>query len=276
MSSQAEKVARFRALHRGDRPLLMPNAWDAGSAKLLAAIGFSAIATTSGGFAATLGRQDGSVTRDEVLDHCRALVAATDVPVSADFENGFADAPEGVATAVRLAADTGLAGLSIEDFSGRAADPIYAVELAAARVEAAAEAAHAGDAPLVLTARSENRRHGRMDLADTITRLQRFQAAGADVLFAPGLVKIDDIRHVVDAVDLPVNVLILPGSPPVAELAAVGVARISVGSSLAFSALGAAPTYARDLLERGEITYGESASAGRAIVVDSFTSFARE
>ncbi len=270
MTSQAGKVARFRALHRGDGPLLMPNAWDAGSAKLLAAVGFDAIATTSGGFAATLGRRDGSVTRDEVLDHCRTMVGATDLPVSADFEHGFADAPDAVAASVRLAAGTGLAGLSIEDFTGRADDPIYALDLAAARVEAAAEAAHAGDAPLVLTARAENLLHGRPDLGDTIVRLQRFQAAGADVLFAPGIVTIADIRRVVDSVDLAVSVLVLPGAPPLPDLAAAGVARISVGSSLAFSALGAAATFARDLLERGEITYRESAAVGRAIITDHF------
>ena len=218
-TTQTEKAARFLALHRPGNPLLLPNPWDAGSAKLLASLGFEALATTSSGFAATLGRADGSVSRDEALAHAAAIVAATELPVSADLENCFADDPDGVAHTVSLAVETGLAGLSVEDFSGRGDSPIYDIGLAAERVAAAASAAHAGSPRLVLTARAENYLHGRPDLADTIARLQAFQAAGADVLYAPGLTSLADIRQVVSAVDRPVNVLAMPGVPPVPELA---------------------------------------------------------
>src|SRR5580704_4151784 len=194
MTSQSEKAARFLGLHRKGSPLLLPNPWDQGSARVLAALGFAALATTSSGFAATLGRLDGSVSRDEALTHAAVIVAATPLPVSADLENCFADDPAGVARTVTLAAATGLAGCSIEDFSGTA---IYDAALAAERVAAAAEAAHAGPVRLVLTARAENYLHGRPDLADTIARLQAYQAAGADVLYAPGLTRLADIRQVV-------------------------------------------------------------------------------
>ncbi|HUF34124.1 MAG TPA: isocitrate lyase/phosphoenolpyruvate mutase family protein, partial [Acidimicrobiales bacterium] len=189
-------AGRFLALHHGDRPLLQPNAWDAGSARILASLGFAAIATTSSGFAATLGRLDGSVTRHEALAHAAELAAAVDVPVAADTENGFADDPDGVADTVRLACATGIAGCSVEDFTGRDDEPIYDIGLATERVAAAAEAAHHGTEQLVLTARAENLLHGRTDLADTIARLQAFQQAGADVLFAPGLRTLGDIRSV--------------------------------------------------------------------------------
>jgi 2-methylisocitrate lyase-like PEP mutase family enzyme len=197
MTGQADKAKRFLALHRGSGPLLMPNAWDQGSARLLGSLGFDALATTSSGFAATLGRLDGSVSRDEALAHATVISGATDLPVSADLENCFADEPEGVAETVWLAAATGLAGCSVEDFTGRDSEPIYPVALAAERVAAAAEAAHGGPARLVLTARAENYLHGRPDLADTIARLQAYQAAGADVLYAPGLTRLEDIRQVV-------------------------------------------------------------------------------
>jgi 2-methylisocitrate lyase-like PEP mutase family enzyme len=177
----------FLALHKSDRPLLMPNPWDIGAAKLLESLGFQALATTSSGFAATLGRLDGRVTRDEAIAHAAAIVDAVDVPVSADLENCFADDPAGVAETVRLAVDAGLAGCSVEDYSGRESDTIYDAGLAAERVAAAAEAAHSGPRKLVLTARAENLIHGRDDLADTIARLQSYQEAGADVLFAPGV-----------------------------------------------------------------------------------------
>src|SRR5258708_4364274 len=180
--SQADKAEMFRALHKGPEPLLLPNPWDAGSAKLLEALGFDALATTSSGFAATLGRLDGSVTREEALAHAATIVAATPLPVSADLENAFADDPEGVEQTVRLAIDAGLAGCSVEDYTGRDDDPIYPLEHAAERIAAAAEAAHGGPGRIVLTARSENFLHGRKDLADTIARLQAFQEAGADVL----------------------------------------------------------------------------------------------
>ena len=252
-------MSAFAGLHVPGRPLLLANAWDVGSAKLLASLGYEAQATTSSGFAATLGRLDYALSRDEALAHAAALVAAVDLPVSADLENGFADDPAGVAETVRLAVETGLAGCSIEDATGREADPIYDFALAAERVAAAVEAA-AGR--LVLTARAENLLHGRPDLDDTIARLQAFAAAGADVLFAPGLRRIEDIRAVVEAVDRPVSVLALPGVPPVAELAAAGVARVSVGGAFAFAALDGAAAAARELLEHGTYGYWEHAGAG--------------
>jgi 2-methylisocitrate lyase-like PEP mutase family enzyme len=247
---------QFLSRHVRGTPLLQPNAWDAGSARILASLGFGAIATTSSGFAATLGRRDGGVTRDEALTHAAALVAAVDVPVAADLENCFADDPAGVAETIRLAAQTGLAGASVEDWSGT---EIYAASLAAERVAAAAEAAHA--AGIVLTARAENLIHGRLDLADTIARLQAFQDAGADVLFAPGLKALDDVRRVVSSVDRPVNVLVGPGRPSVAELAEAGVARISVGGTLAFVAYAALVAAAVELRDGGTYEFGRAAAA---------------
>ncbi len=229
----------------------MPNPWDAGSAKLLASLGFLALATTSSGHAATLGRGDGAVTRDEALAHAADLAAAVSVPVSADLENCYADDPAGVAETVRLAAGTGLAGCSIEDFSGDPGNPIYDKGLAAERVAAAVEAA---GADLVLTARAENYLHGRPDLAETIERLQAYQQAGAGVLYAPGLTSIEDIRQVVSSLDKPVNVLAFAGGPTVPELAAAGVSRVSVGGAFAFAALGAVVEAARELQDEG--TYG--------------------
>jgi 2-methylisocitrate lyase-like PEP mutase family enzyme len=244
-------AGRFLALHHDDRPLLQPNAWDAGSARVLETLGFHAVATTSSGFAATLGRLDGDVTRDEVLAHTRAMAAAVEIPVAADAENGFADDPAGVAETVRLLSETGLAGCSIEDWSG---SEIYEAGLARERIAAAADAAHHGRQHLVLTARAENLLHGRDDLADTIARLQAYQEAGADVLFAPGLGDAETIRAVVTSVDRPVNVLVRPGCPPVDELAEIGVARISVGGTFAFAALAGMIDAATELRERG--TYG--------------------
>src|SRR3954462_14381731 len=261
---------RFRALHDADAPLLLPNPWDVGSAKLLASIGFKALATTSSGFAATLGRLDGSVTREEALAHCATLVASTALPVSAGLENGFADDPEGVAQTVRLASDAGPAGCSVEDFTGRADDPIYALEHAAERLAAAAEAAHAGPGGLVLTARSENFLHGRKDLADTIARLQAFQEAGADVLYAPGIRTAEEIRSIVESVDRPVNVLPLPGAPTVAELAELGVARVSVGGGFSLVAAGAVVAAARELFEQGTYGFWETAGVGRQATQEAF------
>jgi 2-methylisocitrate lyase-like PEP mutase family enzyme len=264
MASSLDGIAgRFLALHERDRPLLQPNAWDAGSARVLAALGFEAIATTSSGFAATLGRLDGSVTRDEVLDHVAQLAAAVDVPVAADTENGYADDPAGVAETVTLACATGLAGCSIEDHTGRRDTPIYDAGLATERVAAAAEAAHAGPTRLVLTARAENLVHGRDDLADTIARLQSYQEAGADVLFAPGLTSLDDIRAVVASVDRPVNVLARPGCPPVEALASVGVARVSVGGAFTYAALAALVDAATELREHGTYGYWEPIGSAR-------------
>ncbi|UNX54835.1 isocitrate lyase/phosphoenolpyruvate mutase family protein [Georgenia sp. TF02-10] len=240
-------AARFLALHRPGTPLLMPNAWDAGSAKVLAALGFAAVATTSSGFAATLGRHDGDVTREEALGNAADLVRAVDVPVSADLENGYADEPAAVAATVSAARELGLAGCSIEDHTGRGEDPIYDAGLARDRVEAAASAS----GPLVLTARCENYLHGRPELRDTLARLQAYQEAGADVLYAPGLRDLGEIRTVCAEVDRPVNVLLVRGGPTPAELADAGVARISVGGAFAWSALTGLVEAARELLTGG-------------------------
>jgi 2-methylisocitrate lyase-like PEP mutase family enzyme len=248
----------------------MPNVWDAGTAKVVASLGFQALATTSSGHAATLGRLDGAVTRDEVVAHATAIVEATDLPVSADFENGFAHEPAGVAANVTLAAATGLAGCSIEDFAKRTDDPIYDIDLASERVVAAAEAAHAGPTRMVLTARAENYLHGRPDLADTIARLQQYQEAGADVLYAPGLTDPDDIRRVVSEVDRPVNVIALPNVPAIAELAGMGVARVSVGGTFAWVAIGAVVEAARELLESGTYGFYAGAAPGRAAARAAF------
>jgi 2-methylisocitrate lyase-like PEP mutase family enzyme len=262
MTDQADKARRFLALHVPGTPLLLPNPWDAGSARLLGSLGFAALATTSSGFAATLGRLDGGVTRDEALGHCATISAATDLPVSADLENGYAAEADGVAQTVRLAIDAGLAGCSIEDFTGDEDAPIYELEQAVERVAAAAEVAHAGSVHLVLTARAENHLHGRDDLADTIARLQAYEAAGADALYAPGLTTVEEIGAVIAAVGLPVNVLALPGMPSVAELAAIGVARISVGGGFAFAALGAVVEAARELREDGTYGFWDRAGTG--------------
>lgn len=264
----SELAKHFLDLHRPGRPLLIPNPWDAGSAKLLASLGFEALATTSSGFAATLGRVDNSVTRDEALAHSAEIVAATRLPVSADLENGFADDPEGVAETVRGAVDAGLAGCSIEDSTGRANAPLYAIEHAAERIAAAAEAS-AGR--LILTARAENFVVGRGQIADAVARLQAYQEAGADVLYAPRLARIEEIRSVVESVDRPVNVLAWTGLPPVAELAAAGVSRISVGGWFAFSALGALVEAATELRDRGTYGYIEGARGGAAAATRAFT-----
>ncbi|HMJ03404.1 MAG TPA: isocitrate lyase/phosphoenolpyruvate mutase family protein [Conexibacter sp.] len=269
MPGQAQRADRFLALHRPGSPLLMPNPWDAGSARLLASLGFEALATTSGGHAMTLGRRDGAVTRDEALAHAAEIAAATDLPVSADLEDCFGDTPEAVAETVVLACETGLAGFSIEDFGG--AEPhIYDQGLAVERVAAAVEAAHAGPARLVVTARAENHFRGVDDLADTIARLQAYEQAGADVLYAPRLVTIEQIRAVVEAVERPVNVLMWPGCPPVPELAAAGVARVSVGAAFAFAALGAVVEAARELREDGTAGYFEQMAVGARAARDAF------
>jgi 2-methylisocitrate lyase-like PEP mutase family enzyme len=270
MPTQIQQAERFLALHHQPQPLLLPNPWDLGSAKLLAWLGFSALATTSGGFAATVGRLDGKVTRDEALAHAAAIVAATDLPVSADLENGFADHPAGVAETMRLAAVAGLAGCSVEDFTRDPANPIYETSLAAERIAAAAEVAASGPIRLVLTARAENYLHGRPDLADTIARLQAYQEAGADVLYAPGLTDLADIRQVVASVDLPVNVLALQGGPPVPELAAAGVRRVSVGAGFAFAAIGAVVQAATELREQGTYGYSTLTAVGRAAARAAF------
>jgi 2-methylisocitrate lyase-like PEP mutase family enzyme len=261
MSSQAERATRFKALHEGPELLLIPNPWDPGSAKLLASLDFTALATTSGGSAATLGRLDGSMTREEAIASAAAIVEATDLPVSADLENGFADDAAGVAETMRLAIDAGLAGASVEDYT-RSEEKLYDIGVASERVAAAAEAAHNGPSRLVLTARAENHLYGVTDLDDTIARLQAYQEAGADVLYAPGLSRLEDIRRIVSSVDRPVNVLGRPGAPSVSELAAVGVRRVSVGGAFAYAALGAAVEAARELLDEGTYGYFERAGVG--------------
>lgn len=259
----------FLALHRKGQPLLLANVWDAGSARLLESLGYEALATTSSGHAGTLGRKDGDITRDMVLDHCRQLVAATALPVSADLENCFAKDTDGVAETVELAVATGLAGCSIEDYSGNESKQIYPLEEAAARVRAAVTAAHSG-VRLILTARAENGIRGVDDLGDTIERLQAYAEAGADVVYAPGLAELDSIRKVVEAVEVPVNVLCLPGGPSVAELASAGVARISVGGAFYYASLAALATAAREWREQGTHDFWQKALEGAGAAAKAF------
>lgn len=266
----AEKAERFLALHERNTPLLLPNPWDLGSARLLEWLGFEALATTSSGFAATLGRLDGDVERTDVLAHVAAMTAATTVPVSADLENGFADDPAGVAETIHLALQAGLAGCSIEDYSGQADHPIYDRRTAVERIRAAAEIAHGGPVHLILTARAENYLHGRPDLDDTIDRLQRYGEAGADVLYAPGLTSLDDITSVVKSLDWPLNVLLLPPGPSVDELAAAGVGRISVGGAFAYAALGALVEAGRELQAGDSSAFFGRAGLGRNAVQAAF------
>ena len=241
MSAQLERAERFVALHESDT-FVIPNPWDAGSAKLLADAGFEALATTSSGFAQTLGREDGGATLDDVVEHVEVLTAATPLPLSVDLENGYEDP----ARAIGRVAEAGAVGGSIEDFDS--GEGIYGVDLAVERVTAAVEAAHALDFPFTLTARAENHIRGNPDLDDTIARLQAYDAAGADVLYAPGLSSASDIRAVCDAVSLPVNVLAWPGLT-LEAIAGAGARRVSVGGSLAWVAVGAAKTAAARLAE---------------------------
>jgi 2-methylisocitrate lyase-like PEP mutase family enzyme len=268
MTTQPDLARAFLARHAAAEPLLIPNPWDAGSARVLASLGFEALATTSSGYAATLGRLDGAVSRDEAITHGAAIAAATELPVSADLENGFADDPDGVAATITLAIAAGLAGGSVEDYSGH---ELYARDRAVARVAAAAAAAHGGDVHFVLTARAENHIRGNPDLADTIARLQAYQEAGADVLYAPGLSDINDIGTVVAAVDRPVNVLAVSSAPSVAELARVGVKRISVGGAFAYVAINALAAAARELLNEGTYGYWSAVGPGAGIARAAFT-----
>ncbi len=270
--SPDDKRTKFRELHIKGSPLIMPNPADQGEARVLASLGFSALATTSGGFAATLGRLDYRVSRDEAISHAAAIASSVAVPVSADLENGFGDRPDDVATTVHSAVELGLAGCSIEDFTTRADPALYGIGEATERVAAAAEAAHGGRGPgLVLTARAENYLRGHPDLADTIRRLQAFQEAGADVLYAPGLADISEINALVSAVELPVNVLLMPGGPGVTELARAGVARISVGSAFHNVALGALARAGRQLLEDGSLAWMDLAAEGRSAAATAFS-----
>jgi len=272
VETQERKAERFLALHHRNSPLLLPNPWDLGSAGLLAWLGFEALATTSSGFAATLGRLDGSIEREEAIAHAAAIVSATTLPVSADLENGFSDDPAEVAETVNLALGAGLAGCSIEDYSGRDDAPIYDIDLATERVRAALEVAHAGPVHLVLTGRAENYLHGRPDLADTIDRLRRYEEAGADVLYAPGLTNLGDIAAVVQTLDRPVNVLLRPGGPSVAQLASVGVRRISVGGAFAYAALGALVEAAQELQAGDSASFFERARIGSNAATEAFRS----
>jgi 2-methylisocitrate lyase-like PEP mutase family enzyme len=259
--TQAEKGKIFRELHERGGAFIIPNPWDVGTARVLAHLGFEALATTSMGYAFSLGRRDNSLGRQETLAYAAAIAAATNLPVSADLENGFGDAPEVVAETIRLAAAAGVVGGSIEDATGRLDHPIYDFELAVERVRAATAAARALPFPFTLTARAENYLHGRPDLADTIKRLQAYQEAGADVLYAPALTSKEDIAAVVRSVDRPVNVLMgLQGVQlSLAELSAIGVRRVSVGSSLSRTALGAFFRAATEMREQGTFTFASQA-----------------
>jgi 2-methylisocitrate lyase-like PEP mutase family enzyme len=256
-ATQTEKALAFRALHGRPGAFVIPNPWDAGSARVLAALGYEALATTSAGYAFSLGMRDGSLDRAATLANARAIVEATDLPVSADLENCFAHDPKAAAETLRLASAVGLAGGSIEDATGDPAQPIYDFALAVERVAAAVETVRSLPVPFVLTARAENFLHGRPDLDDTIRRLQAFEKAGAEVLYAPGLTKLDQIRTLCGSVSRPVNVVAgLAGSPfTVAELAAAGVKRISLGSTLARVALGALVRAGREMRENGTFSF---------------------
>ncbi len=260
MKTQAEKGAIFRALHERAGAFVIPNPWDVGSARLLAQLGFESLATTSAGFAFSVGKTDNTIRREQMLAHCAEIVAAVDLPVSADLGNGFGDTPEIVAETVRLAAAAGLTGCSIEDNFYRADAPIYPFSLAVERIQAAVEATRNLDFPFILTARAENYLVGRHDLDDTINRLQAYQEAGADVLYAPGLPTKDDIAAVIASVPRPVNVLMgAQGATTVAELSALGVKRISTGSALSRAAYGAFLRAAREMSEQGAFTFADEA-----------------
>ncbi len=264
MSDQARQ---FLELHHSERPLLLPNPWDLGSAKLLASLGFKALATTSGGFAASLGRADGAVSREEAIAHAQAVTEASGLPVNGDFENGFGEQPAAVAETIRLALAAGIAGGSVEDWSG---SEIYSRELAVERVAAAAEAAHGAPTQLVLTARAENHIRGRDDLADTIARLQAYERVGADVLYAPGIKRLEDIRSVLESIEKPLNVLALPGVPAIAELAELGVSRVSVGGAFASVAYAGLVQAASELRDSGTYDYFAAAKVGSAATRAAF------
>jgi 2-methylisocitrate lyase-like PEP mutase family enzyme len=272
MLTQAEKGRAFRALHERDRAFLIPNPWDVGTARLLAHLGFEALATTSMGYAFSVGQRDNTVDRDTMMKHVAEIASATDLPVSADLENGYGDAPETVAETIRLAAAAGVVGGSIEDVrsegpSGRPVNPVYDREHAAERVRAAVEAARSLPFPFTLTARAENYLHGRPDLKDTIARLQAYQEAGADVLYAPGLATKEDIAAVGSSVDRPVNVVMgLRGVQlSLSALSAMGVRRVSVGSALCRAALGAFLRAAREMHDYGTFTFANDAASTREI-----------
>jgi 2-methylisocitrate lyase-like PEP mutase family enzyme len=264
---QFEKGKTFRALHEREGAFIIPNPWDAGSARLLEHFGFEALATTSMGYAFSCGRLDTSLGREQTLSYASEIVSATPLPVSADLENGFGDSPDVVADTVRLAANRGLVGCSIEDSTGRSDDPIYELDLAIDRVRAAAEAAHSLLFPFTLTARAENYLHGRPDIRDTVARLEAYQDAGADVLYAPGLATREDILSVIGSVDRPVNVLMgLEGVQlTLAELSALGVKRVSVGSALYRTAMGAFLRAVQEMRDKGTFSFAAHAANPREL-----------
>lgn len=270
------KAEAFHALHQGPGTFIIPNPWDRGSARILAHMGFKALATTSMGYAFSIGQRDNSLTREQTLANAADIAGATDLPVNADLENGFGDAPEDTAQTIRLSAATGICGGSIEDASGRAEAPIYDIGLARERVAAAVSAARSLPYRFTLTARAENYLWGRPDLKDTIKRLQAFQEAGADVLYAPGLKTRDDIAAVISSVDRPVNVVMgLVGAQlSLEELSKIGVKRISVGSSLQRAALGAFLRAAEEMSGKGTFTYAAQAASPKDVtpIFDSFLS----
>jgi len=263
MTSQREKAERFRRLHAGPGAFVIPNPWDGGSARLLAGLGYEALATSSGAMAGLLGRRDGHISRNEALAQVRIIVSATELPVSADFEKGYGDAPADVADTVRLGAEAGLVGCSIEDATGDKERPLYDFEAAVKRIEAAVRAARELAFPFLLTARAENFLRGNPDLADTIRRLQAYERAGADVLFAPGLPDLDAVRQVCAAVKKPVNFMagIRGKSFSVAELEAAGVRRISLATSLWRAAMTGLLEAAREVKEKGTFGYLERSVA---------------
>jgi len=267
MRTQKEKGMAFHALHQGDRAFVIPNPWDIGTARVLAHLGFQALATTSAGYAFSIGQRDNTVGRDEMIAHVRQIVEATDLPVSADLENGFGDDPETAAETIRLGAEAGLVGGSIEDATQRRDDPIFELGRAADRVRAAADLAHALPFQFTLTARAENYLFGRRDLNDTIKRLQAYQEAGADVLYAPGLESKEDIAAVVSSLDRPVNVLMgLAGVRlSVAELSEIGVKRISVGSVLSRVALTALIRAGEEMRDGGTFAFADDILSFRDI-----------
>jgi 2-methylisocitrate lyase-like PEP mutase family enzyme len=267
MLTQAEKGKAFAELHRRAGTFVIPNPWDVGSARLLAHLGFEALATSSAGYAFSIGKPDNAVGREAMLAHAAAVAAATDLPVSIDLENGFGDTPEIVAETIRLAAATGAVGGSIEDATGRADDPLYERELAVERIRAAAEVVRSLPFPFMLTARAENYLVGKPDLKATIERLQMYQEASADVLYAPGLTTKDDIARLISSVDRPVNVLMgLKGVKlTVDDVSALGAKRISVGSGLARCALGAFLRAARDIREHGTFAFADDAADYRTL-----------
>jgi 2-methylisocitrate lyase-like PEP mutase family enzyme len=267
MLTQSEKGRVFRGLHERAGAFIIPNPWDVGSARMLAYLGFEALATTSAGFAYSAGKKDNTVGRDPVINHISAIASATDLPVSADLENGFGDAPEVAAETIRLAAGAGAVGGSIEDATGHSENPIYDLEHAKDRVRAAVEATRSLPFTFTLTGRAENYLHGRPDLKDTITRLQAYQEAGADVLYAPGLTSKEDIAAVVSSVDRPVNVVMgLRGVQlDLAALSKIGVKRISVGSALCRAAVGAFLRAAREMREHGTFAFAKDAASMQEI-----------